>query len=370
MLCSPLSLVVHLLTGQTESAEGISLTFKAGVWSTAMVTVFIGFICSTPFARLALRVWPVDPFGARATRFWTIVVVGVLSLATAIAFFSLTFAGLLNYSSRFAIYYPASQSAYVARGDAKSMLQLESMLNDAFVRSGWSSIVLGVLCIFCWAHIRAAHNLDRTFALFLRRFSTFADRSLVSDVIKSMPSGVPCVFIASRADHARNWNPFVWAFGGLRVIKPLKNLPVQIKTTDEAWIETVGKLISRASCIIVDLSATSPSIEVERQLIAKSGALDRLVVLADKQSMIDAPPDDILQSAIAYSPNLLNSAVSTSAKVGTVLAVWRFNSASLWGWVSLLVLPFVVTPSVSRATRNAMRESIQTTIERSIATGA
>jgi hypothetical protein len=121
----------------------------------------------------------------------------------------------------------------------------------------------------------------------------------------------------------------------LRLIKPLKNLPIQVKTTDEAWIETVGKLISRASCTIVDLSATSPSIEVEGQLIAKSGVLDWSVVLADEQSMINAPPDDILRSAIAYSPSLLNSAVSTLAKAGSVLAVWLFNWASLWGWISL-----------------------------------
>jgi uncharacterized membrane protein YhaH (DUF805 family) len=370
LLCSPFSLVVHLLIGGTERGNGISLAFTVGVWMTAMVIVFIGFICSTPFARLALRVWPVDPFGGRTARFWAIVVVGVLFLVTVIGFFSLTFVGFINYSSTFAMEYPASQSAYVVRGDAKSMLQLESMLSDAFVRFGWSSVVLGVLCIFYWAHIRAAHNLNRPFALFLRRFSTFADRSLVSDVIKSMPSGVPLVFIASRADHARNWNPFVWAFGGLRLIKPLKNLPLQVKTTDEAWIETVGKLISRASCTIVDLSATSPSIEVERQLIAKSGALDRVVVLADELSMINAPSDDILRSAITYSPSLLNSAVSTLAKVSSVLAVWLFNWASLWGWISLLVLPFVVTPSVSRATRRAMRESIQARIQRSLTTSA
>jgi hypothetical protein len=109
---------------------------------------------------------------------------------------------------------------------------------------------------------------------------------------------------------------------------------------------------------------------VERQLIAKSGALDRLVVLADEQSMVNAPADDILRSAIAYSPSLLNSAVSTLAKVGSLLAAWLLNWASLWGWISLLVLPFVVTPSVSRATTRALRESIQARIERSQTTVA
>ena len=98
----------------------------------------------------------------------------------------------------------------------------------------------------------------------------------------------------------------------------------------------------------------------------RNGASERLVVLADEQSTINAPPDDMLRSAIAYSPSLLNSAVSSFVKVGGVLALWFVNWESLWGWLPLLVLPYVVTPSVSRATRRAMRESIHTNLERSI----
>ena len=354
LLSIPISVPLFLLIGAAERGEGVSLMFTAGVWLTATGTAFIGFILSTPFARLALRVWPVEPFGVRTARFWVIVVLGVICLIPLGAFFATTLIGFFNYSTL------AIHGSYTG----------ESELQHAIVRFGWSSVLIGVFCFFFWAHIRAARILVGPFALFLRRFSTFADRSLVSDVIKSMPSGVRLVFIASRADHARNWNPFVWAFGGLRLFRPLKNLPIQVKTTDEAWIETVGKLVSRAGCIIVDLSATSPSIEVEMRLIARNGALDRLVVLADEQSMINAPPDDILRSAIAYSPSLLNSAVSSLAKVGSVLALWLANWGSIWGWLALLAMPYVVTPSVSRATRKAMRESIHTRIERSLTTGA
>jgi uncharacterized membrane protein YhaH (DUF805 family) len=354
LLSMPMLLPLLLLISAAERGKEVSLTFTAGVWLIATLTVFMGFIFSIPFARLALRVWPVDPFRVRTARFWMIVVLGVIVLIPLGAFFVTTIIGFYNYSI-FAI-----QGSYTHKDE----------LQHAIVRFGWSSALMGVYCVFFWAHIRAPRILVEPFALFLRRFSTFADRSLVSDVIKSMPRGVRLVFIASRSDHARNWNPFLWAFGGLRLFRPLKNLPMQVKTTDEGWIETVGKLVSRASCIIVDLSATSPSIEVEMQLIATNRALDRLVVLAGEQNSINASPNDILRSAIAYSPSLVNSAFSTFAKVGSVLAVWLTNWASLWGWMTLLTLPYVVTPSVSKATRRAMRESIQTRIERSLTTRA
>lgn len=357
-LSLPASLPLILLIGAAERGEVASLTFTAGVLLTATVTGLIGFLFSTPFARLALRLWPVDLFGGRTIRFWMIFVLVVICLIPIGAFFAMTFLGVINYSTTFAF-----------QGLHTHWRSVEEV-QHAIVRYGWSSVLLGVFCFFFWTHYRAARILGGPFVLFLRRFSTFADRSLVSDVIKSVPSGVRLVFIASRADHARNWNPFLWAFGGLRLFRPLKNLPIQVRTTDEAWIETVEKLISRASCIIVDLSVTSPSIELERQLIERNGALDRLVVLADEQSTINAPPDDMLRSAIPYSPSLLNSAVSSFAKVGIILAVWLTNWERIWGWLALLTLPFVVTPSVSRATRKEMRESIHTRIKRSLMTGA
>jgi hypothetical protein len=181
----------------------------------------------------------------------------------------------------------------------------------------------------------------------------------VVDLIKSMPNGVPLAFIASRADQARNWDPFTWAFGGLRLLRPLKNLPIQIRTTDKEWVQTVEKLLQNADCVIIDVSEPSPSVELERQLISRLVPQDRVVVLAREQATVVQPSDVLPQSATRYSPRFLNSTVSSLVKTLNALSVWLVNMDSVWGWLSLCVIPILIMPSISRAERRRIREAIQ-----------
>jgi hypothetical protein len=196
--------------------------------------------------------------------------------------------------------------------------------------------------------------------VFLRRFSGFADRSLVVDLIKSMPANVPLAFVASRADQARNWDPFVWAFGGLRIMRVLKNLPIQVKTSDKQWTETVERILQNATCVIVDLSERSQSIELEMQMIDQNVSRERVIVLLDRRKMVDDSSDLLFTSAIRYSPSFVKSAMRCLVKVGLILMVWWFNMESIWGWVPLLILPFLIMPSVSRGERSEIREALRT----------
>ena len=74
----------------------------------------------------------------------------------------------------------------------------------SFIYIGYFTSIAGVIGIVLWAHQKAADRLKRPFVLFLRRFSGFADRGLIADLIASMPQGVPLVFVASRQDHLKN----------------------------------------------------------------------------------------------------------------------------------------------------------------------
>jgi uncharacterized membrane protein YhaH (DUF805 family) len=366
MTSVPALVPLFLLSKNTEKWAEPGFLFYTAVLLIALGCALSGFLLATPLARLALRVWPVDPFGGWTVRKKFILIFGILCLIPSIAFFSLTFIGLLNYSTTFAREYPSSQRAYVRSGDYKSMLQYESMLQQAVVRLGWSSILLGGFCIFYWAHLRAANNLGRPFVLFLRRFSDFADRSLVADIIKSMPKGIPLAFIASRSDQVKNWDPFLWAIGGLRLLNPLRNLPIQIKTTDENWIETVEKLLQKTYCVVIDISDRSPSIEMERRLIGKYISQDCVVALVDQRRMTDESADQPIRSGIRYIPSYWNwnSAVMIFVKVGIVLAIWLFNYKSVWGWVVLLLLPFLFLPSVSRKERGEIRSAVLSAVRR------
>jgi len=260
-----------------------------------------------------------------------------LSAVCAISFatvFAMTFVGLLNSSSNLAMdgLSKVSSMTYRYRSDG------ESGLTDAVIRFGWSSTALGASFIFWWAHLRVARNIERPFVIFLRRFSGFADRSLIVDALRSMPKGVPLAFIASRADQARNWDPFLWAFGGLRFRNVLSNLPIQVKTTDSDWKETVEKLMQKASCVIINLSDKSQSVEFERNLAHKIMPADRIISIGDSRGMSFVHQGEL---AVGYQPSFLNSWLSCLIKVGLTLVIWLRNTDSIWGWIALLFLPFL-----------------------------
>jgi uncharacterized membrane protein YhaH (DUF805 family) len=359
--------LMAVITNTEELTEPTLLTIGAVVL-TASGYALVGFLLATPVARLALRVWPVEPFARRSARHRFIFAFCSLFLAASVVFFCVTFVGFFNNSIRFheLAFSRFMEQGFLNRpnGYTPEFWQDLQMLQAAVVRFGWSSVILGALYIFLWAHMRAAHNISRPFTVFLRRFSGFADRRLVVDVIRSMPNVVPVAFVASRADQARNWDPFTWAFGGLRLLKPLKNLPIQIKTTDKEWMQTVEKLLSNAKCVIIDLSDRSPSVEFERQLIDRVVPRGRVVVLAGERTVLTDPSDQLLRSAVRYSPRFVNSAASCLAKVGIIVAVWWLNIESVWAWLSLCVIPFLIMPAVSMAERKRIREAIQKAIDR------
>lgn len=344
VLSLPGTIPLLALVDSGRRAGEMTLLSTIGVWVIAASCSSIGFLLATPFARLALRMWPADPFRIAAVRRVMVLAVAGTGALTAAGYLLITIVGVTRYASQY-----VAEPYY---GD----LTYERELQHAIVRCGWGGALFGVFFIFCWAHVRAGAMVNQPFTLFLRRFSTFADRSLVVDLMKSMPGGVRLVFIASRADHAGNWDPFVWAFGGLRLFRPLRNLPLQVRTSDDTWIETVRQLVQRAQCIVLDVSASSPSITIEKQLIQQNEADGRVVLL---EQATGARPVASDSRAIRYSPTLWGSAGRTVIKVGIVLAVWLRNPGELFGWLALLAMPILVTRSVSSATRQAIRTAVR-----------
>ena len=144
----------------------------------------------------------------------------------------------------------------------------------------------------------------RRFILFLRRFSSFADRTIVGEVIRAAPRGVPVVFIASPGDHLANWDPFTWAFAGFRLIRPRANLPVQIRTSEADWREVVETCIGRAACVAVEVSVSSVSVEEELEMVRKHGDLGRVVALSGARAGSDHPwtSDHSSLGMVRYEP--------------------------------------------------------------------
>lgn len=143
----------------------------------------------------------------------------------------------------------------------------------SLARVGLGAILAG-LCI-CFAvgplilrHWKVRTFLDRPFVLFLRRFSTFADRAVVALVLKQAPSGVPVVFLAPALHRPGDWDPFLVGFAGFKILNPWKSVPIVLSASNEDWRHAAEELIRRAQIIVVDTSETSSALRIEGDMIA------------------------------------------------------------------------------------------------------
>lgn len=146
-------------------------------------------------------------------------------------------------------------------------------LDETGLASIGVSAVLAMLCTCCaigpliLRHWKPQAFVDRPFVLFLRRFSTFSDRTVIALVLKQAPSGVPVVFLTPRLSRPGDWDPFVVGFAGLKVLHPWKSVPIVLRASDNDWRRAADELIRRAQTILLDTSETSSALRTEVAMI-------------------------------------------------------------------------------------------------------
>jgi hypothetical protein len=146
-------------------------------------------------------------------------------------------------------------------------------LDETALASIGASAVLAMICTCCaigpliLRHWKPRAFLDRPFVLFLRRFSTFSDRTVIALVLKQAPSGVPVVFLTPRLSRPGDWDPFVVGFVGLKVLHPWKSVPIVLRASDDDWRPAADELIRRAQTILLDTSETSSALRTEVEMI-------------------------------------------------------------------------------------------------------
>jgi hypothetical protein len=121
-----------------------------------------------------------------------------------------------------------------------------------------------------YVHVKTV--LKRPFVLFLRRFSTFSDRAVVTLVLREAPADTPVVFLTPTRSQAKDWNPFVVGFSGLKVRHPLRSMPLVPQVADADWQAAAARLIDHATLIVIDISEASEAMKNEMEMI---GARDR-----------------------------------------------------------------------------------------------
>lgn len=108
------------------------------------------------------------------------------------------------------------------------------------------------------------------FVLFLRQFNSFADESLVLALLQAVPSGVPVVFLVAHESNAATWDPVLVGFSGMKTRRSRWSGPIFMSAPMDSWLSSVQALARSATCIVMDISDTSTSIDMEVNLIKEN----------------------------------------------------------------------------------------------------
>jgi hypothetical protein len=119
------------------------------------------------------------------------------------------------------------------------------------------------------------------FILFLRRFSTFSERAILGLVLSLVPPDKPLVLLTPNRSRPSDWNPFLISFAGLKLSRPLGNLPVVLRAPDADWERPAKSLIADAHQIVLDISAGSGAIQTEMMMIQQASRWHETICVKD-----------------------------------------------------------------------------------------
>jgi len=237
-------------------------------------------------ARFALRIWPIDAFEIPRRR--CIVWQRRLAYASAIAPVLVTAGFVLQRLIMEGVFDPGASPE--ERGYVFAI---------ASASTAWGVTIATAAAISSWVHAHPGYFRRKPFILYLRRFSGFADRTVIAEVLKAAAPGIPVAFIASPQSAPRNWDPFVWAFSGLCLRHPLGSLPVQLRSSDEGWEKAIARLTSEAGAVVMDITERSASVDREISMVAQHAQPERVLYLLDRRSMPPSQPGNATPPQIA-----------------------------------------------------------------------
>jgi hypothetical protein len=240
-------------------------------------------------------------------------------------------------------------------------------------------LLVGVLYIIVWTvgvigllihrHHRPRAFLDRPFALFLRRFSTFSDRAVIALILQQAANKVPIVFLTPTFSQPRDWDPYLVGFAGLKLWHPWRSAPIITRTRDAAWQDAADELIRRAHTILLDISDTSSALRTETEMLDKTGRWSDTVCL---RLLVPNPGSggnfsgvrtiDYKKSWVRALPRMVIGLLLVFlAAFSAIPAVLAFSvSAPILGWAAMVIAPAYyyaafVRPSINRKAKVALK---------------
>lgn len=152
------------------------------------------------------------------------------------------------------------------------------------------------------------HLLSSKYILFLRRYNSDMEKSVLAALLRVAPPGVAVVLmIANEADTA-TWDPILVGFTGSLRRRPLRSGPMYFSAPLNDWKESVGTLMVHASCLVMDISEKSASLSFEEEKIHQAGLIDKTVFLQNAGSVLSANDTNRVMykaSWLSAIPNML-----------------------------------------------------------------
>jgi hypothetical protein len=165
---------------------------------------------------------------------------------------------------------------------------------------------LGFAVPLALRHWNPRRFVNQPFVLFLRRFSGFPDRTVQNVVLKYTPPGKPVAFLTPTGSRAGDWDPFRVGFSGIKLRRPIRSMPVILRSTNEDWKRAAKDLIDHAELIVLDLSEGSGAIQSEIDMIDAAVRWPDVVILVQEGKAATNEFEQIAQfinkgaTAVAY----------------------------------------------------------------------
>jgi len=242
------------VVGDSSRLEG-NLIGSVGIGS------FFVFVFAVAFGRFLLRAMPPNLSGQTRPR--QLAIIAVALCGALIGFLILNFFVVLD-------------APNITGASDVGIISMVYVLCIAPAAILWAVGAVGPLVL---RHRRPRVFLDRPFVLFLRRFSTFSDRTVIALILRQAKAGVPVVFLTPTHSKPRDWDLFLVGFAGLKLLHPLRSVPMVLRARDDDWQRAADELIGRAQTILVDISEASAALRIEAEMIEKTGRWSDTVCL-------------------------------------------------------------------------------------------
>lgn len=203
---------------------------------------------------------------------------------------------------------------------------------------------------------------------------------MINLVLRQTPASKPVVFLVPTRSRVGDWNPFLVGFAGMKLLHPLRSVPLCVKSRNTEWEEAIQNLIRQAQFVVVDISEKSSAIEAELAMIDLAGCWQKTILLEEvsKKTLLErarTSESEVLQiiryrkSWIRGIPRMLLGYLAMHVTlipivliiIQTINTFWIRIACMLLGILFLgwLYVSFFVRPSIDRNSKISLKKLLR-----------